>query len=81
MRFSDTRRWLGGLRSGHAILGELTPEQEDYTRTIIGRERRDYVWIMARTPSISGAEYERLVSIVEDLGYDTTVLERVPQRW
>jgi apolipoprotein D and lipocalin family protein len=54
---------------------------EDYTRTIIGRERRDYVWSMARTPSISGAEYERLVSIVEDLGYDTTVLERVPQRW
>ncbi len=54
---------------------------DDYTRTIIGRERRDYVWIMARTPSIDETEYERLVGVIEGLGYDTNALARVPQRW
>ena len=54
---------------------------EDYTQTIIGRQDRDYVWIMARTPTISDLDYEELVSFVESIGYDTSELERVPQRW
>jgi apolipoprotein D and lipocalin family protein len=53
----------------------------DYTETIIARSRRDYVWIMARTPQIPDADYERLRRRVADLGYDTARLERVPQRW
>lgn len=53
----------------------------DYTQTIIGRQDRDYVWIMARTPTIPEADYERLVSIVDSLGYDMSDLQRVPQRW
>ncbi len=54
---------------------------DDYTQTIVGRQARDYVWIMARTPMISDSDYERLVSLVESLGYDMTKLQRVPQRW
>jgi len=54
---------------------------EDYSQTVIGRQDRDYVWIMARTPSISDLDYERLVSFVESLGYDTAKLQRVPQQW
>jgi apolipoprotein D and lipocalin family protein len=53
----------------------------DYTETIIARSRRDYVWIMARTPQISEADYARLTRKVADLGYDMSKLERVPQRW
>lgn len=53
---------------------------DDYTQTIVGRQARDYVWIMARTPSISDSDYEQLVSYVESIGYDTSKLERVPQR-
>jgi apolipoprotein D and lipocalin family protein len=53
----------------------------DYTETIIARSRRDYVWIMARTPVLPDADYERLRRKVADLGYDMTKLERVPQRW
>ena len=30
----------------------------DYARTIVGREKRDYVWIMARTPQLAEADYE-----------------------
>ena len=54
---------------------------DDYTQTIVGRQARDFVWIMARTPTISDGDYERLVSVVESLGYDTAELQRVPQRW
>jgi apolipoprotein D and lipocalin family protein len=52
----------------------------DYTLTVIGREARDYVWIMARSPVIPEAEYLRLVTFLADQGYDVTQLQRVPQR-
>jgi|TARA_B110000495_G_C23032148_1_gene615077 apolipoprotein D and lipocalin family protein len=54
---------------------------EDYITTVIGRQSRDFVWIMARTPTISNLDYERLVSFVESIGYDTSKLVRVPQLW
>ena len=53
----------------------------DYRETIIARSRRDYVWIMARTPQIPAADFARLQQKVADLGYDVARLERVPQRW
>jgi apolipoprotein D and lipocalin family protein len=53
----------------------------DYTETIIARSRRDYVWIMARTPEIPPANFERLKRQVADLGYDMSKLQVVPQRW
>jgi apolipoprotein D and lipocalin family protein len=53
----------------------------DYKQTVVGREARDYVWIMARTPEIPEADYERLVQFVGAEGYDVTKLRKVPQRW
>jgi apolipoprotein D and lipocalin family protein len=54
---------------------------DGYTQTIIARNARDYVWIMARKPEIADADYRKLVDAVAKLGYDTTKLVRVPQRW
>ncbi len=54
---------------------------ENYTETIIGRQKRDFVWIMARSPDVSDEDYERLVGIVADLGYDTSLVQRVPHRF
>jgi len=54
---------------------------DDYTQTIIGRQKHDFVWIMARTPTISDGDYDRLVSFAESIGYDISLLQRVPQRW
>ncbi|HTL48345.1 MAG TPA: lipocalin family protein [Verrucomicrobiae bacterium] len=54
---------------------------DDYTETIIGREKRDYVWIMARKPEISEEDYKKMVDIVGREGYDLTKLQKVPQRW
>lgn len=51
----------------------------NYTETVVTREKRDYVWIMARTPSIPEADLQRLIAFVGTQGYDTTKLQRVPQ--
>ena len=53
----------------------------DYSTTVIGREKRDYAWIMARTPRIAEAEYRRLAGILAEQGYDLSKVQRVPQRW
>ena len=52
---------------------------EDYRRTIIGRTKRDYVWIMARTPQISEEDYAMLLKVVEEAGYDMIEVQKVPQ--
>ena len=53
----------------------------DYRQTIIGREKRDYVWIMARAPQIPAEEMQALVGLIAAQGYDTSKLRRVPQHW
>jgi len=56
----------------------ITYLNEDYTQTIIARNKRDFVWIMARTPTISEADYKELTSLVAKLGYDLSLLRKVP---
>jgi len=53
----------------------------DYTQTIVGHEARSYVWIMARTPTISAADYQNLLALVQREGYDISLVKKVPQRW
>ena len=52
-----------------------------YQETIIARSKRDYVWIMARRPTLPPGDYARLEQRVGELGYDVSRLQRVPQRW
>ena len=54
---------------------------DDYSQTIIGRQKRDFVWVMAREPDISDEDYEMLLGVVESLGYDLSKVQRVPQKW
>ena len=54
---------------------------DDYSQTIIGRQKRDFIWIMARTPTIPDQDYDRMIEFAASLGYDTSKIERVPQRW
>ena len=54
---------------------------EAYTQTIIGRSKRDFVWIMAREPEISSDDYFRHVKFLREQGYDTDKIQRVPQQW
>ena len=59
----------------------ITYLTDDYSRTVIGRNKRDYVWIMARSPQIPEADYQRIVAELADQGYDITKLRKVPQSW
>ena len=74
---------LWGMRFIWPIKGDyrIVYVDDDYSTTIVARQKRDFVWIMARTPTISDIDYDRLVSFVESLGYETSKLKRVPQRW
>ena len=54
---------------------------DDYQVTVIGRQKRDYVWIMAREPQIGADHYQRIVSYLADQGYDIQALREVPHQW
>ena len=54
---------------------------DDYQVTVIGRQKRDYVWIMAREPQIEADHYQRIVSYLADQGYDIQALREVPHQW
>lgn len=60
------------------VISYLDPQ---YTLTIIARSKRDYAWIMARTPAISEAAYADAVRRLQDIGYRLDELRKVPQRW
>lgn len=60
------------------IVAWLTP---DYSEMIVARDKRDYTWVFARTPSVSSSDYAALVARVKALGYDVAKLRKVPQRW
>ena len=53
---------------------------EDYTQTVIGRSKRDYVWIMAREPSIPEENYEWILNFLLDQGYNLSDLRKVPHK-
>ena len=59
----------------------ITYLAEDYSQTVISRDKRDYVWVMAREPNITDSDYQRLVSHVRESGYDVGLLQKVPQQW
>jgi apolipoprotein D and lipocalin family protein len=54
---------------------------DDYSQTVIARNKRDYVWVMARAPQIPDADYETIKQQIADMGYDMDKLQKVPQRW
>jgi len=53
---------------------------EDYTTTVIGRTKRDYVWIMAREPSLPDDEYASIMKFLQEQDYDVSKVKRVPQQ-
>jgi apolipoprotein D and lipocalin family protein len=59
----------------------ITYLTDDYSQTVVARNKRDYVWIMARKSEIPEADYSRIVEMLAAQGYDTSKLIKVPQRW
>lgn len=59
----------------------ITYLSSDYSQTIIGRNKRDYFWIQARTPQIPEEDYQQLLGILASQGYDISKVRKVPQSW
>jgi apolipoprotein D and lipocalin family protein len=79
----DTGNAIWGMQfiwpiNAEYVIAHLEP---DYSAAIVGRSKRDYVWIMARTPVIPEAEYKKMVARVAALGYSLGKLRKVPQQW
>lgn len=53
---------------------------EDYTQTVIARDKRDYLWVMARSPTIPATDYEAILTLIAEQGYDRSKVRRVPHR-
>lgn len=53
----------------------------DYSQVMVVRDKRDHLWYMARTPNVSDADYDAMLARAKAMGYDTSKIEKVPQRW
>ena len=78
----NTGNALWGMQFIWPIKAEyrITYLDSTYQTTIIARNARDYVWLMARSPQISDAEYEKLTALIKSWGYDMSKLIKAPQQ-
>ncbi|MEE2988917.1 MAG: lipocalin family protein [Verrucomicrobiota bacterium] len=53
----------------------------DYSETIIAHPSRKYAWIMLRSDTVSDADYDRLVTKLKAVGYDTDRMQKLPHDW
>jgi apolipoprotein D and lipocalin family protein len=67
--------WLPWVWGDYWIL-ELN---DAYSVVTVGSPNRDYLWILARTPTISEAEYESRVDNATKQGFDTANLVKTRQ--
>ena len=52
---------------------------DDYSYAVVGHPGRDYLWILARTPTMAEATYQSLVTRLQAQGYETSRLVRTLQ--
>jgi len=55
--------------------------ESDYSITVIGRLKRDYVWIMARESEIDADKYQELLDFIHREGYNKKEVQRVPHKY
>jgi apolipoprotein D and lipocalin family protein len=53
---------------------------QKYQYTVIGRNKRDYLWIMARQSQIPDEVYSELQALLLGMGYDTELIQRAPHQ-
>ena len=51
----------------------------DYQYAIVGEPSRKYLWILSRTPSMEEAPYQKVLRLVEMLGYQPGKLQKTNQ--
>lgn len=53
---------------------------QDYQLSAVSEPKREYLWILARTPQVDASAYEALLARLRAQGLDTTKLVPTPQR-
>ncbi len=51
----------------------------DYSYTVVSVPSRNYLWIMARTKTLSPEIYQKILDKVKTQGFDLTKIQKVPQ--
>ena len=51
----------------------------DYSYAVVGEPSREYLWILARTPSLDAATYAGILERITRQGYDTSRLIHTPR--
>lgn len=54
---------------------------DDYSQVIVARNKRDYVWYLARTPTVSIADLVAAKARIAKMGYELDQLNIVSQHW
>ena len=52
---------------------------DDYSHAVVGHPDRDYLWILARKPTMDEATFQSIVTRLQAQGYETSRLVRTPQ--
>lgn len=53
---------------------------DDYSHALVGSPDHEYLWILAREPSLSDETYGRILAVAARQGFDPARLVRTPQR-
>ncbi|MEO7085171.1 MAG: lipocalin family protein [Gemmatimonadaceae bacterium] len=51
----------------------------DYSVSLVGDPKREYLWILSRTPTLDDATYQRVVDAAAAQGFDVSKLVKTPQ--
>jgi apolipoprotein D and lipocalin family protein len=52
----------------------------NYEYSVVGDPKREYLWILSRTPQLPEPTYQAILRRVEDLGFNPGKLEKTPQK-
>ncbi len=71
--------WIGWLPMvwGDYWVVDIDP---DYSLVAVSEPRRDYLWILARTPAVDAARYRALLERLRQKGFDTGRLVQTAQQ-
>jgi apolipoprotein D and lipocalin family protein len=52
----------------------------NYEYSVVGDPKREYLWVLSRTPELPEPVYQNILRRVQDLGFDPGKLEKTPQK-
>jgi apolipoprotein D and lipocalin family protein len=53
---------------------------QNYEYSVVGDPKREYLWVLSRTPELPEPAYQKILRRVQDLGFNPGKLEKTPQK-